>query len=403
MPRFFTTSGPASCARSRVAQRLEPERQHLEHLVPPPEGRRDRRVGATRRRSSRRPASRRPPPPPARRGGRARPRRRARAATRPGGRTAGAGTGSSRRTSPAGQQHRRCGARPDRSAPAHSTASLTSPRSETSSTSTSSGSASWSTPGATFTPSERTRSRHDSTSGSGGRVRPRVEDPPAAGPARGVDEDVGRRRAAAAPSTSARTSDTGRPSTSALARASSSRASSRSTPTEPAGSASRSPPTEQHRSSTGRSNRRARQARHVVRRGLLERRPGPPQLVAARVLGQGPRAQQRLLERERPEVGPERAHGLGRAQPRGRATGRAPRRARRRRGPRRDSSRRAASGVRRRVSGAATCPCSPAARPGGCRTTRARRWCCGCSTGRRSARPRRCRSARRGRRGRPWA
>ena len=48
----------------------------------------------------------------------------------------------------------------------------------------------------------------------------------------------------------------------------------------PCGRASRSPPTEQHRSSTGPSKRRARCAATVVRRGLLERRTGPPELVA---------------------------------------------------------------------------------------------------------------------------
>ena len=175
---------------------------------------------------------------------------------RPGGRTSGTGAAWSTRTSPAGSRvaDRRW---PDRVAPVHSTASLTSPRSDTSSTSTSSGSASWSTPGATFAASERNAPRQDSTAARGGEYArgSNTRRPPAR---RAGSTKTSAPGGSGSSVTSARTRCTSAPSTSALARASSSRVSSRSTPVEPAGIASRSPPTEQHRSSTGPVKRRAR-------------------------------------------------------------------------------------------------------------------------------------------------
>ncbi len=84
--------------------------------------------------------------------------------------------------------------------------------------------------------------------------------------------------------------------------------------------------------------------RQVVRRGLLQRRAGPPQLVAARVLGPRPPAQQRLLERERAERAERRARPRRRGRAR-RRTGRARTPSRRRARPSGDSSARTCSGV----------------------------------------------------------
>jgi hypothetical protein len=58
-------------------------------------------------------------------------------------------------------------------------------------------------------------------------------------------------------------------------------------------------------------------SRDLRRRRLLERLRRPPQLAAAGVLDDRPLPQERLLERERPEVRAQGPDGLGRPDPRG--------------------------------------------------------------------------------------
>lgn len=293
---------------------------------------------------------------------------------------------------------------PRRASPPHSTASLTSPRSETSSTSSSGGSASWSSPGAVLTPRERRPGSQDSTRSSPGTAErgSSTRRPP--------ERRAGSTKTSARPGntsrvTSARTRETARPSSSALAAASSSLASSRSTPVAGprAARASRSPPTEQQRSRTW-----APSAYRLVRWTATRWEEDCSSASAvhhsrspAGCLASARRRSTACSRANGPSSGPSgRTASAARSRSAG-ASSRVAANATAAR-PSSDSSRRAWADVRPVLSGA-TWPGWPSARRASCRTTPARRWCCGCSTGRRWAPPRRCRWARRARRDPPWA